>query len=155
MDYRCDIPQIWPFPLLILIRGLRQTKRFNSPVPHPPLTHTPRRLSTGSMLTFSWEPSALSAAICLISYCNSQCRGVRGRREWEKKKARWLQCCLWHSVIQACLYRCFCEGVRLQKNKHKGSFSKPADWLLKRSHSRNVEAINEYWKTNYSFNRTV
>lgn len=67
--------KVWPFPELILIRGFRQTKLFNSPVPHPPLTHSLCRLSNGSMLTFPWETSVLSAAICLISYCNSQCKG--------------------------------------------------------------------------------
>lgn len=49
----------------------------------------------------------------------------------------------------------FLWGGKIAENKHKGSFSKPADWLLKRSDSRNVEAINEHWKTNYPFNRTV
>lgn len=49
----------------------------------------------------------------------------------------------------------FLWGGKIAENKHKGSFSEPADWLLKRSDSRNVEAINEHWKTNYSFNRTV
>lgn len=49
---------------------------------HPSLTLC--RLSTGSTLTFPWETGALSAAICLISYCNSQCKGERRTRVRER-----------------------------------------------------------------------
>lgn len=73
--------KVWPFPELILIRGFRQIERFNSLVPHPPFIHTLCHLSNGSMLTFPWETSTLSAAICLIVGAR-----VRRGREWEKRE---------------------------------------------------------------------
>ncbi len=120
MDLHCDI-QIWPFPKLILIRGFRQTKRFNSRVPHPPHTHTHCAASQQAPHWHFLEKQVRCQQQYVSFHIVTVSARVREGREWEKRDGRFfagLVLSVTFCLINLFILPFFVRG-RGWKNKHK------------------------------------